>query len=568
MGLTTSLYTSLSALSANSEAISVAGNNIANVNTTGFKSSQLRFETQISQTFSEGNRPSPDLGGTNPLQVGLGVRLGATQRNFANGALQPTGINTDLAVEGNGFFVVRFADGDKYTRAGTFQLDSDFDLVNPDGGKVQGFGVDPDFNVVEGTVTDINIPLGSLTIAEATTQVRLAGNLNSDGDSATMGSINTSDPLTDSSSALPATAASLLDDLEDATATDLFSVGDIITISGAQKGGATLPDHTFEVGAVNTTGSDANGTTLAELGAFLEDVLGIDTTVGGGVSVSVTGELLIESNSGFDNGIELEPSDIIVNAGVAPTTPFDFTQTQDADGESVRTTFVAFDSLGAPMTIDMTITLEAKTAAGTTWRYYAQSEDDSDLDRVLGNGVLSFDTNGQLASVTDGSFTIDRLGTGAASPQTITSIFDDEQGPVSALADTASQLSAISQDGSAIGTLVDFSIGADGAINGIFSNSELRSLGRIVLASFANPNGLVEEGGNLYNVTPNSGLAALVSPGSGGSGRIVGGALELSNVELSQEFINLISASTGFSASSRVLTTSDQLIQELLNSVR
>ena len=136
------------------------------------------------------------------------------------------------------------------------------------------------------------------------------------------------------------------------------------------------------------------------------------------------------------------------------------------------------------------------------------------------------------------------------------------------MTDITSQISALSQDGSGIGTLEDFSISTDGTISGVFSNGLLRNIGQVVLATFANPRGLLDLGGNLFNLSSNSGNATIALPGSGRAGRIVGGALELSNVDLSEEFINLITASTGFSANARVLSTSDRLIQELLATAR
>jgi flagellar hook protein FlgE len=262
-------------------------------------------------------------------------------------------------------------------------------------------------------------------------------------------------------------------------------------------------------------------------------------------------------------------NNIIRNLGGATAgTPFTLATQQEADGESVRTTFVSFDSLGTELVLDLTIVLEEKSNAGTQWRFYVESEDDSDLSRVLGNGTISFDTNGQLISTTDATVTIDRDDTGAQTPQGIEINFNDPQRAISALTDTTSQVAAISQDGFPIGTLDDFSINTDGVVTGVFSNGLLRNLGQVVLATFTNPEGLREVAGSLFEATASSGGGALSAPGKGGAGRIIGGALELSNVDLSQEFITLITASTGFSANSRVLTTSDRLMQELISVVR
>lgn len=572
MGLTTSLYTSLSGLNASSQAISVAGNNIANVNTTAFKSSRADFQTQISETLRIGSAPTADSGGTNPTQIGLGVRLGSITRNFEGGSLQPTGVNTEMAVEGDGFFVLSLNGNTRYSRDGTFTLDRNFDLSAPrNGGLVQGYGVDENFNLVTGAVGNLNIPLGALTIAERTQNVRFAGNLNVDGDAAVNGSVVTSGQLfADNTGTTPATATDLLTGIYNSTGGQLFNDGDVLTLTGITKGSATLPDHTFQIGATNTTTSDANGTTVQDFMTFLQGILGIDTSVVGstaGVTIN-NGSLVVTGNTGSVNDIVLDDGNIIRNQSTSPTLPLTFSKSQSADGESVRTTFVGYDSLGTAMNLDLAVVLESKNNAGSIWRFYAQSEDDTDISRVLGNGTLSFDTDGRLVTSADNIINIDRANTGAFTPQQITLRFDQPSGALSALSDVTSQISAISKDGTAIGTLQDFSVGEDGTITGVFSNSELRTLGRVVLAKFANPSGLLETGNNLYNVTASSGDAAVVAPGTGGTGRIIGGALELSNVDLSQEFINLISASTGFSANSRVLTTSDRLIQELLSTIR
>lgn len=573
MGLQTSLFQALSGMTSNSHSISVSGNNIANVNTTAFKGSRATFETQISQTLSAGSVPTATQGGSNPLQVGLGTKLAAISRNFNDGSLQPTGINTDLAIEGGGFFVLRDNGGVRFTRAGSFLLDRDKNLVKPGGGLVQGYGVDSQFNIIQGAQQNINIPIGTLTLAVPTTGVTFTGNLNANGALATTGSVINSDPLfSDAAATVPAVATDLLTSIRDVAGPAMFTSGDVITISGARKGGVTLLDKTFEIGAANTTGSDDFGTTIQDFMDFLEDILGIDTTVSGGVSMA-GGVMTVTGNSGLDNKIILDRNNFVLNQATTPSNPFNLTQATAADGESVRTTLVIFDSLGTTRTIDLTVVLESKTTnGGTSWRFYAQSEDDSDLSRVLGNGTLTFDNKGNFLNATNTTVPLDLATTGAVTPQQI--VFDflnpsGTAGGVSALTDdVTSQISIASQDGSAIGTLEDFAIGSDGTITGTFTNGLLRTVGQVVLATFSNPQGLVDVGGNLYGLSGNSGNPTVVSPGSGRAGRIVGGALELSNVDLSEEFINLVTASTGFSASSRVLTTSDRLIQELLAVVR
>lgn len=579
MGLTTALYTGLSGLNAASQMISVSGNNIANINTTAYKSTRADFQTQISQTLRNASSPTENLGGLNPSQIGLGVSLGGISRNFNSGPVQSTGVSTDVALEGSGFFVLSVGGSKMYTRSGNFTFDSNSDLVSViNGGKVQGYGVDADFNIITGAVDDINIPIGSLTIADATNEVTFNGNLNSAGEVATTGAVITLSALySDAAGTIPATAADNLNTLYNAAGTLAFTPGDVITLSGITKGTATLANVRFEVTnpatPTTTTATNLNGSgaTLQDYLTFMDRALGIENLATEGLSVDALGQIVVTGNSGTANNIVINTANITVNRGsVSPTQPFTVLSSEAAVGESVRTSFVSYDSLGNESVVNVTMVLEEKNNSGTIWRYYAQSEDDSDLDLALATGQLSFDNAGRFVSIIggDSSINLDHADTGAEGPQAVQLVFSSDDLSLSALADDSSQIAAVKQDGFPIGTLDDFGISADGSIVGIFSNGQLRTLGQIVLATFTNPGGMKEIGGNMYTVSAGSGNATIVTPGTGGTGRTIGGALEGSNVDLSGEFINLISASTGFSASSRVLTTSNQLIQELLSAVR
>jgi len=188
MASTTALFTGLSGLNANARRLEVIGNNISNVNTTAFKSNRMIFAPTFNRNLSLGTAPSTATGGTNPGQVGLGVTIAGTQRNFNNGAISPTGINTDLAIDGDGFFIVQRNGQQFYTRAGEFQFNSQNELVTLAGDRVQGFAVDENFKLVEGQLVDLTVPIGTLTLAEATKNVNFSGNLRADGTVATTGS--------------------------------------------------------------------------------------------------------------------------------------------------------------------------------------------------------------------------------------------------------------------------------------------------------------------------------------------------------------------------------------------
>lgn len=565
MASTTALFTGLSGLSANSRNLDVIGNNIANVNTTAFKSNRMLFASMFSRTFSGGTAPGANTGGTNPGQIGLGVAIAGTQRNFSNGAISTTGDQRDLAIEGDGFFIVERGGQQYYTRAGSFRQNSSNDLVSISGERVKGFGIDDQFNIIPGALVDMNIPLGTLTLAEQTRNVHLSGNLNSSGALPTQGTLLSFEPFTLVGGGF-ADGATLLTNVDDPAApgNPLFAAGQAIELTGGLKGSKTIGTATLDIGAA---------TTVQDFLDFLADAMGIiDTGAANpdgstpGVTINpADGVVTVVGNTGEFNDITIDSTNLrlLDAAGTFLRQPMATTKASAADGESVRTTFVVYDSLGSPLTVDMTMVKESSTNLGTTWRYYVESGDDTDAQLSVGTGTLTFDPNGQLSSSAPVNIQIDRDDTGAVTPLTISLDFDSQSGSVTAL-DGSSALASVFQDGSPVGTLAAYSVGTDGTITGAFDNGLTRTIGQIAMAKFSNPEGLVDIGSNLFVTGPNSGSPVVTSPLTLGAGKVLGGALELSNVDLSQEFINLILASTGFSASSRVITTTDQLMQQLL----
>ncbi|MDX2114382.1 MAG: flagellar hook-basal body complex protein [Planctomycetota bacterium] len=572
MPSTVALFTGMTGLTVNARRLEVIGNNISNVNSFAFKSTRMIFSPTFSRDFTLGTLPGDSTGGSNPGQVGLGVNLAGTQRNFNNGAISNTGINTDLAVEGDGFFIVSRNNEQFYTRAGAFQFNAENDLTTVTGERLQGYAVDENFNLVTGSLTNVNIPIGKLSIAEATQNVRFSGNLKANGDVATTGSVLelAATGIVDGTTLLTALGGGALVDT------------DVITITGALRDGKTLPDATFTVTAAST---------VSDLARFLRDALGIVHEGGyqvgdptgapepGGFATAAD-LLTVTGNSGRSNDLTLLSTNITVAdaTGAAKTSPFTAAKTASAAGESVRTTFVVHDSLGSPVEVDMTMVLVARNDSGTFWRTYLHSAADSDQALHLETGarvepptgpvpLVQFDNFGRLVSPTNISMEIDRTGTGADDPLTVSIALATSGDTVTAFSDRSSaesQLAAVFEDGSRLGVLSSFSVGANGVITGGFSNGLTRTIGQLALATFTNPEGLVDSGNNLFRVGPNSGSAVVTNPLEFGAGRVLGGALELSNVDLSEEFINMILTSTGYSASSRVITTTDELLQQLL----
>jgi flagellar hook protein FlgE len=281
-----------------------------------------------------------------------------------------------------------------------------------------------------------------------------------------------------------------------------------------------------------------------------------------------TARFMVKGNLGTENALTLSGSAFTNASGGAPFQFDDGVDSagieSDPNGESVHTSFIAYDSLGTPVTVNITAVFEESADTGNVWRFFAESGDDTDPALALGTGTLTFDSDGMLIDSTGTNIQIDRENTGSRTPIGIKLDFSS----MTSLTSRNSELVMTQQDGNAIGTLNDFSVGTDGTITGSFSNGQTRTLGQVAVATFTNPQGLSDMGGNMMTAGVNSGEPIIAPPLTLGAGGIRSGALEQSNVDMSEEFINMIIASTGFSAASRVISTSDQLITELLNSSR
>ena len=555
MGLTSALNTSLNGLALNETTIDVLGNNIANAGTNGFKASTVRFATQLSRTFNVGTRPSEGFGGTNPLQVGLGATVSVISRDFGQGSITNSTSPSDLAIQGNGFFVLDGTNGRTYTRNGNFSLNSSSQLINDQGAFVLGYGVDPNFNLITTELSPLKIPLGDLNIAQRTQTAQLGGALYPSGNLADQGAELYSEVMTDTVTSTAATGTSLLMNLENTDGDPIFAVGQELTFS-PKKGGRTIGDTTLTVTAT---------TSVDELLGFFDATMGIQS--GGGVpndselgvqpGVSIVGgQIRIVGNGGNVNDLAVNAGDLRVGNAV---TPLSFNKVQSAEGEGTSTEFVVYDSLGQPIQMRVSMVLESRTSDATNWRYYFESADDSRTDIALSSGVLSFDNEGKIAGDPEVSVTIERENVGAITPMQVSVDFGSVSGISSA--SSGSDLNLIEQDGAAPGTLQSFVISENGVINGVFDNGIIRNLG---LARFANPNGLIEDGSTTYKEGVSSGVAAYVTPGTFGAGTVRPGAIELSNTDIGKSLVDLIVASTNYRGNARVISSVQQLVDELL----
>jgi flagellar hook protein FlgE len=292
-------------------------------------------------------------------------------------------------------------------------------------------------------------------------------------------------------------------------------------------------------------------------------------TIAPGVSLD-NGRIRVVGNNGTGNAVNISASSITLTpAGqtAATTVNLPFTTTQSAVGESATTDFVVYDSLGEALNVTLTAVLQSTSATATTYRWFADSPNNdptSGVNIAVGTGLISFNGNGNFVSATNSSVSIYRSHVAAISPETFNLNFSQ----VSGLATTQSSLAISSQDGSAAGVLTSYNVGDDGVIRGVFSNGVTRNLGQIVLARFANPNGLEQDGQNLFSAGVNSGLPIHATPGQQGIGTVVAGADEMSNTDIGSNLIQLILSSTMYSANSRVITTVQTMFDDLLSLVR
>lgn len=558
MGLTSAMNTSLVGLSLSETTIDVLGNNIANAGTNGFKTSSVRFATQLSRTLSVGSRPTENSGGTNPMQVGLGASVSVIARDFTQGSITTSGSPSDLAIQGDGFFVLDGPNGRAYSRNGNFSRNSNAVLVNDQGMRVLGYGIDSDYNITTTELRELVIPIGNLNIAQQTTRITITGALLPTGELATRGAVLTSDVLTDTTTSLPATGGSLLINLVNPSSVPLFSAGDVVKFT-PQKGGRTLRGDDFLVTPT---------TTLNDLMQFMDHMLAIqsggtipnDGGTGGPPGITlVGGQIRIVGNAGTVNDIFITTGSLTINNAIVP---IGFNKTQTANGHSTGTDFVVYDSLGQPIVVRFTAVLEGRSTGQTKYRWYIESLEDSRSDVAIANGELYFDSQGVVSDGGTIAFSLERSDTAATSPMQITGDLWQISGISTVSA--GSQLNLAAQDGTPPGTLQSFAIDGSGVINGLFDNGIIRPLGQVVLARFANPNGLVEDGNTTFREGISSGPPAILTPGTLGVGTIRGGAVELSNTDIGRSLVDLIVASTNYRGNARVISSVQQLVNELL----
>lgn len=341
----------------------------------------------------------------------------------------------------------------------------------------------------------------------------------------------------------------------------------------AQKGGAELKTQSLEI---------TESTTIADYLKFLNESLGIRSSSSDGIPADqgtigecinggqpgatiIDGAVVILGNAGTKNAIELDNRSLSMDGKAIDMR---FGQMQEANGESLSMSLEVYDSLGAPVRVDMTLVLQEKTDTETIYRWYADSADNHPLsgnEIGLGTGILRFGSDGQYIGATNTQITVQRTDEASASPMNFT--FDMNMASVSALSTTKPDMSMKSQDGAGAGILVDFSIDAEGIVQGVFSSNVVRPIGQVLLATFINNEGLVKQGDNLFSAGVASGAAKIGVPGTGTTGKIKGNSVELSNTNIGNELIDMILASTMYQANAKIVSTSNTMMDALLRIV-
>ncbi|NOY42863.1 MAG: flagellar hook-basal body complex protein [Planctomycetes bacterium] len=344
---------------------------------------------------------------------------------------------------------------------------------------------------------------------------------------------------------------------------DLFREG-TLSFTGS-RGTAALAGKDLEI---------TTSTTVQELIDFMEQSLGIhtfspdlDNPIPGSPGGRVNGnsQLQFTSNDGIANELDISLSAFEFTAanGAPESVPLLFTQTQQAQGESTSSEFIAYDSLGSPLTVKVSMVLESRDSTSTTFRWFANSADNQPIDGVdttAGTGLVTFDSSGQFFSATDSTVQIERRDVASSTPVE----FEVDFSSITAV-DNPSTLNLTNQDGFSAGSLTSFSITESGRIKGVYSNGTTRDIGQIQMARFTNNAGLEQLGDNLFAEGINSGVPFTGDPGSSGLGGLTSGAVELSNTDIGQNLIDLILASTQYRGNARVISAAQDLLDELMN---
>ncbi len=581
------LFTAVSGLNANQTYLGVIGNNIANSNTIGFKSSDPIFQNLVSQTLS----------GVSSSQEGLGTSVYSIQQQFGQGALETTSNPLNMAVDGSGFFIVQSPNGSTYyTRNGQFSENAQGQIVDSTGQNiVQGYPLNAQGISTSGTPQPISLTTSAIPPL-ATTTATLTANLDSNISPQTtpttttgtfMGGYLTSSASAGSSTvnvdmtykgATGSAPTSLLIGNGDGT-TNLY------TVTSYVSGGVTYTPATLPSGSAVTSVTLSSPLTSSVLQntAISQNTLGLTSTSGvlqgSDIQINTNGNSTSSDPYQFLNTVASVNSNSTVNLSNAMPVPSGGSFTAGGGviagpaSDYYSTTINVYDSLGN--SLPMTVTFAPTSSSAGNWNVYytingtaAQRSSFSTITPTSApNYDVQFNSNGQIVSGTTQTLTDvpayvnpapATLQDGASEPLNVALNLNNLTQYAATSATTA-----FTQNGYSTGTLTSFTVDQNGRISGLFSNGQTKYLYQVALANFIAPTGLVSEGNSLYAQSFQSGQPAVGVANSGNFGYITDSALEQSNVNISSEFTNMIIAQNAYVANSKVLTTENAVLTAL-----
>jgi flagellar hook protein FlgE len=670
MSIMTSMISAVSGMRNHSASMDVISNNIANVNTIGYKAQRLTFTEAFSQTLKYATGSSDGGGGTNPYQVGLGMQGGAIDTIFTQGTIEKTGQYSDLAVQGDDFFVVKKGNRDYYTRAGQFVLDSNGNFVNSTTGAIlQGYKA-VEGSLVKGVVpTDIVIPLADKSQAAQTQKITFVGNLNSTTDSAGFmsgGSMYApGDPGSSDITSLLASDGTTLNNLNNAVAGETqVTVNDTVgnsytfyyvvgtpeagsrqfnnlnglyseikkefpgfdaALSQTSLGQYTLSDSKSQIASITSNNAYLNSAlnSSASLGTTetfyrpaqaadnitdLIDSSGVKLNAnaqtsdvytlawkenGYATSVKFSGVTTVsdflenvKDRLPFAQSVSIDPASgklVVIPSATSTVAVTDLSLTAaDSAGTEIDTFDKGMKSftnpVGTPVVSNVSVydsqgdkhlvTFSFSKTATNTWLWTATYDipgatTGSTITKTAGYGNLVFTPGGSLAVSTSNGI---QLVTTNGSTKEIKAAVDWGK-PNTFLGMTQVENPTSlnnSQDGYAAGDLINVNIDEQGKIIGNYSNGQFKTLGQVAMAKFRNPSGLMKEGESLYTESINSGDPMLETLDSSSLTKIVSGGLEQSTVDLTEEFTNMIIIQRGYQANAKMITTADEMTQDLV----
>ena len=558
-----SLFAGVSGLKVHQTRMDSIGNNIANINTVGFKSSRTTFADMLSQTQSGAAAPADNVGGTNPKQIGLGVSVASIDLIFTDGSPQGTGKNTDLALSGNGLFVVKNGDSTFYTRDGAFSFDENGYYVLPGSGlKVQGW------NAVNGSLntnsqpSDIIVPTGKTMAAAATTEITFNGNLNAN------------EPL-----------ITAIDDIKTYGSTVNIASGTISNITLSDGSTVTVTSGRYTVGhsiPMSTVLQVYDSEGMSHSVPVQLEKAGANTWLASLASLTTAGTAPVTNITNPSKGVTFDSN----NNRIATTYASVYSYVKESDGTYTRVSFVdnndtlvssftiQFDSNGQStgnLTCKMRLeyNFDAVPDEENATMYVQRRGSEAVYQYVInGRTYTSTTTNTNIRGYASGiNSYVNQIESYSSVPVNGASVTTPTANFQGLTQYSGSNSAYPSANGNVAGTLVSISVDTSGVITGTYTNGMNQFEAQVAVAQFTNAAGLTKSGNSLYAESNNSGQANIkTAPDLGLT--ITPSALEMSNVDLANEFSEMIITQRGFQANSKIINVGDEMLETLVNMKR